>query len=201
MKTVVINADPKRKGVNAQLMKSAVKGAESVGAETEYVDLYKLDLSGCRICLICKRDEDECKCYWKDELSPLIERIFNSDALLIGVPIFFSNPTSHYMAFLERLIFSLVSFETGNKFKGNINVGLFYTVEYPLDYFEKSVRPNIKQSEDLLKMLNGKVVIDSFSTITRTERSKKSEDEINLKEEQLSLDLDKIFDIAACLSK
>lgn len=201
MKTVVINADPKRKGVNAQLMKSAVKGAESVGAETEYVDLYKLDLSGCRICLICKRDEDECKCYWKDELSPLIERIFNSDALLIGVPIFFSNPTSHYMAFLERLIFSLVSFETGNKFKGNINVGLFYTVEYPLDYFEKSVRPNLKQSEDLLKMLNGKVVIDSFSTITRTERSKKSEDEINLKEEQLSLDLEKIFDIAACLSK
>ena len=90
MRTVIINADPKRKGVNAQLMKSALKGAESVGAKTEYVDLYKLDLSGCRICLICKRDEDECKCYWKDELSPLIERIFNSDALLIGVPIFFS---------------------------------------------------------------------------------------------------------------
>ena len=105
------------------------------------------------------------------------------------------------MAFLERLIFSLVSFETGNKFKGKVNVGLFYTVEYPLDYFEKSIRPNLKQSEDLLKMLNGTVVIDSFSTITRTERSKKSEDEINLKEEQLSLDLDKIFDIATCLSK
>ena len=41
----------------------------------------------------------------------------------------------------------------------------------------------------------------SKATITRTERSKKSEDELSLKEEQLSLDLDKIFDIAACLSK
>ena len=201
MKTIVINADPKRKGVNAQLMKSALNGAESVGAETEYFDLYKFDLSGCRVCLICKNDEDVCKCYWRDELSELIERIFNCDALLIGVPIFFSHPTSHYMAFLERLIFSMVSFETGNKFKGKVNVGLFYTVEYPLEYFEKSIRPNLKQSEDLLKMLNGKVVIDSFSTITRTERSKKSEDELSLKEEQLSLDLDKIFDIAACLSK
>ena len=28
MKTIVINADPKRKGINAQLMKSALKGAD-----------------------------------------------------------------------------------------------------------------------------------------------------------------------------
>ena len=201
MKTIVINAGPKRKDVNAQLAQSALNGAESVGADVEYVDLYKLDLSGCRACMICKRDEDVCKCFWKDELSPLIERIFDSDALLIAVPIFFSNPSSHYIAFLERLIFSLVSFKTGNKFKGKVNVGLFYTVEYPLDYFEKSVRPNLKQSEDLLEMLNGTVVIDSFSTITKTERSSKSEDEINLKEEQLSRDLESIFEIGADLSQ
>lgn len=101
MKTVVINADPKRKGIAAQLMKSAAKGAESVGAEVRYVDLYKMDLSGCRICLICKNDEETCKCYWRDELSPLIEEIFDSDALLIGVPIFFSSPSSHYWHFLS----------------------------------------------------------------------------------------------------
>lgn len=201
MKTVVINAGPKRRDVTAQLAQSALKGAESAGAEVEYVDLYKLNLSGCRACMICKRDEDVCKCFWKDELSPLIERIFDSDALLITVPIFFSNPSSHYIAFLERLIFSLVSFKTGNKFKGKVNVGLFYTVEYPLDYFEKSVRPNLKQSEDLLEMLNGTVVIDSFSTITKTERSSKSEDEINLKEEQLSRDLESIFEIGVDLSR
>ena len=201
MKTVVINAGPKRRDVTAQLAQSALKGAESAGAEVEYVDLYKLNLSGCRACMICKRDEDVCKCFWKDEMSPLIERIFDSDALLIAVPIFFSNPSSHYIAFLERLIFSLVSFKTGNKFKGKVNVGLFYTVEYPLDYFEKSVRPNLKQSEDLLEMLNGTVVIDSFSTITKTERSSKSEDEINLKEEQLSRDLASIFQIGADLSQ
>ena len=201
MKTIVINAGPKRKDVNAQLAQSALNGAESVGADVEYVDLYKLDLSGCRACMICKRDEDVCKCFWKDELSPLIERIFDSDALLIVVPIFFSNPSSHYIAFLERLIFSLVSFQTGNKFKGKVNAGLFYTVEYPLDFFEKSVRPNLKQSEDLLGMLNGNVVIDSFSTITKTERSAKSSDELTIKEEQLSRDLNEIFDIAAELSK
>ena len=95
----------------------------------------------------------------------------------------------------------MVSFQTGNKFKGKVNAGLFYTVEYPLDFFEKSVRPNLKQSEDLLGMLNGNVVIDSFSTITKTERSAKSSDELSIKEEQLSRDLNEIFDIAAELSK
>ena len=204
MKTIVINADPKRKGIAAQLMKSAAKGAESVGAEVKYVDLYKLDLSGCRICLICKNDEETCKCYWRDELSPLIEEIFSSDALLIGVPIFFSNPSSHYMALLERLIFSMVSFKTGNIFKGKVDVGLFYTMEYPLDYFENSVRPHLKQSEDLLKMLNGKLVIDSFSNITKADRSNTSQegiDSLKLKEEQLSKDLEKVFEIGADLSR
>ena len=204
MKAIVINADPKRKGIAAQLMKSAAKGAESAGAEVEYVDLYKLDLSGCRICLICKNDEETCKCFWRDELSPLIERIFDSDVLLIGVPIFFSNPSSHYMALLERLIFSMVSFKTGNIFKGKVDVGLFYTMEYPLDYFEDSVRPHLKQSEDLLKMLNGKVVIDSFSNITKSDRSDTTQEGINslkLKEEQLSRDLENVFKIACELCR
>ncbi len=204
MKTVVINADPKRKGTNAQLMKSAAKGAESVGSSVEYVDLYKFKMSGCRVCLICKRDGMVCKCHWRDEISPLIEKILNSDTLLIGVPIFFSHPSSHYMALLERLIFCIVSFKTGNVFKGKVDVGLFYTVEYPLDYFKKSIRPHLKQSEDLLKMLNGNVVVDTFSNISKTEMSDSSEDGLNslkIKEEQLSKDLERIFNIAAELSK
>ena len=45
MKAIVINADQKRKGTNAQIMKSAVDGAKSVGSEVEYVDLYKFDFS------------------------------------------------------------------------------------------------------------------------------------------------------------
>ena len=201
MKAVVINAGPKRKDVNAQLAQSAAKGAESVGAEVEYFDLYGLDMSGCRVCLICKNDEDVCKCYWRDELSPVIESIFNADSLLVAAPIFFSQPTSQYMALLERLIYSMVSYESGNKFRGKVNVALFYTINYPMDYFEKSVRPHIKQSEDLLGMLNGEVVIESFSNISRNVSSKSDEDELKLKEEQFHHDLSTVFEIAADLSR
>lgn len=181
-------------------MRSALKGAQSVGAETEYVDLYKMKISGCRVCLICKKNEDVCKCYWRDELSPLIEDIFNCDCLLIGVPIFFSQPSSHYMALLERLIYSLVSYKSGNKFKGRVNVGLFYTINHPMGYFEKSIKPQLKDCEDLLEMLNGKVVIDVFSNISKNMYASKSEEEIRAKEEQLARDLEKVFDIGGRLS-
>jgi hypothetical protein len=53
-------------------------------------------------------------------------------------------------------------------------------------------------------MLNGNVVIDTFSNISKTERSDLSEEGVNslkVKEEQFSKDLDKIFGIAAELSK
>lgn len=95
----------------------------------------------------------------------------------------------------------MVSYKRGNKFKGSINVGLLYTINYPKDYFEKSVRPHLKQSEDLLKMFNGKVVIDSFYNISKNDYSSEDSDSINSKEEQFSLDLQKAFEIGVELSE
>ena len=201
MKAIVINAGPKRKDINAQLAQSAAEGAKSAGADVEYIDLYKLNLSGCRVCLICKNDEEICKCYWRDELSSVIEKILSSDCLLIAAPIFFSQPTSHFMALLERLIYCIVSYKSGNKFKGKVNVGLFYTINYSMDYFEKSVRPHIKQSEDLFKMLNDEVVIEIFSNISKNISSNSSDEELKVKQKQFNNDLDTVFEIGSRLSK
>jgi multimeric flavodoxin WrbA len=204
MKTIVINAGPKRKDINAKLAQSALKGAESVGADVKYIDLYKLDLHGCMTCLICKREGMEGKCYWRDDVSPLIEEILDSDCLLIAAPIFFSAPTSHYQALIERLIYCLVSYQTGNCFDGRVNVGLFYTINYPKKYFEDSVRPHLKQSEDILKMLNGRVEIHSFENISQRNYSDTSEKGLEIlksKEEQFVLDLDEAFEIGADLSQ
>ena len=74
MKCIVINASPRKSWNTAEIMQSAQKGAESVGAETEYINLYDIDFKGCRSCLVCKlKGKEKCKCYWRDNLSPLIE--------------------------------------------------------------------------------------------------------------------------------
>ena len=54
MKTIILNASPRKNWNTAQLLKSAAKGAESAGAEVEYIDLYDLNFTGCRSCMLCK---------------------------------------------------------------------------------------------------------------------------------------------------
>ena len=95
MKTIIINASPRKNWNTAQLLKEAQKGAESVGAEAEYIDLYDLTFTGCRSCMACKRkNANHPGCAWKDDLSPLLDRIFQADALIIGTPIYYGEPTA-----------------------------------------------------------------------------------------------------------
>lgn len=210
MKTVVINASPRRKWNTAQIMKEAAKGAESVGAEVEYVDLYALDLHGCMSCLICKKEDSErCKCYWKDDLSPLIEKILDADTLLIGSPIYFNEPTSHYRALMERLIFCVLSYEGfGSYYEGKVNVGLFFTMNAPEDFYETMMEEYLKSSSEVFKMLNGEVEIyPVFNTLQVNDYSKYAMgafDEESKKlnhEKQFPIDLDSAFKIGAELSK
>ena len=87
MKTILLNGSPRKNWNTAMMLKEARKGAESVGAETEYIDLFDLTYTGCRSCMACKRKGAErCKCFWKDDLSPLLDRVFAADVLLIGSP-------------------------------------------------------------------------------------------------------------------
>ena len=42
MKIVAVNAGPRKNWNTAMMLKKAQKGAESVGAETEYINLFEL---------------------------------------------------------------------------------------------------------------------------------------------------------------
>lgn len=210
MKTIVINASPRRKFCTAQIMKEAAKGAESVGAEVEYIDLYKLDLHGCMSCLICKKvDKERCKCYWRDELSPLIERILDADCLLIGSPIYFGEPTSHYRALVERLIFCILSYEGfGSYYEGKLNVGLFYTMNAPKDYYENMMRQGLESSANIFNMLNGEVrIYPVLNTVQVKDYSKYSMSAFDgdakkaYRKEHFPADLENAFKICAELSK
>jgi len=210
LKTIIINASPRKKWNTAEVLDSARKGAESVGAEVEYVNLYDLVFKGCRSCLICKRkDKTKGKCYWNDDLTPLIEKIFDSDALIIGSPIYFGQPTSEFRALVERLIFCIMSYDDGSSYyTGKVNVGIFYTMNAPLEFYEQSMKDSLSSTEFLFSFLNGQVIsypvcdtlqVHRYSEYNMAGFSQKA------KEKQLILqfpnDLEKAFEIAANLSK
>ena len=200
MKTIVINADPKMKQEIGKLLKSASEGAKSVGSEVEYFDLYRMDIKGCMLCSICKKKNKESfKCYWRDDLSPIIEKILNAYTLLIGSEIFFNEHTSRYRALVERLIYCIVSYDRNYYYKGKVNVGIFYSVISPREHFEKSVRPTLKATEDLFKMLNGEVKV--YASYKGLRNQRKTEDQINEKMQEFDIDLEKAFEIGAELNK
>lgn len=210
MKTVIINAGPRKKWNTAEVMEFAQKGAESVGAETEYFNLYDLVFKGCRSCLICKlKDKTKSKCYWRDDLTPVIDKILNADTLLIGSPIYFGEPTSAFRALLERLIFCNLSYDDGSSYyAGKLNVGIFYTMNAPLQYYNESMKASLESIEFLFSFLNGEIkTYPICDTLQVNDYSKYNMNGFSeeAKQKQYVLqypkDLEKVFEISAELSK
>ena len=106
-KLIAVSGSPRRNGNTAELLRHAMRGAEDAGAETELVQLYGLKFTGCLSCFYCKRkDVPHGVCALKDDLAPVLQRVKEADALIMGAPIYFMNLSAGMLAFIERLFFS-----------------------------------------------------------------------------------------------
>lgn len=210
MKVLAINCSPRKNWNTAQLLKSALEGAKSVGAEVEYIDLYDLNFAGCRSCMLCKRKGAErCHCYWEDELSPVIDKVFSANVLFIGTPIYLGRPTSQYFAFMERLHFSSLSYDDySNYFKGNVNVGMFVTMNATKEFYDKLYKAKFESYADDFKALNGEVSLyPCYNTLQVKDYSKfnmasfNEEEKKKVHDEHFSIDLENAYNLGIRLSR
>ena len=208
MKTIILNGSPRKNWNTAEMLKSVQKGAESVGAETEYIDLYSLNYTGCRSCMACKRkDGERCKCFWNDDLSPVIDRIFDADALIIGSPNYLGNITSQVYALIERLHFCALSYDNySNYFHGKVNVGVILTMNAGQDIYERWYKESMALQLAPLKGLNGTFEIlpccDTLQVKDYSKFNMAGFDEAHkkrMREEQFPLDLKAAFSLGASL--
>lgn len=155
------------------------------------------------------KDKTKGKCYWRDDLTPVIEKILDADALLIGSPIYFGEPTSEFRALLERLIFCVMSYDDGSSyFTGKVNVGLFYTMNAPRKFYEESMKDNLSSIEFLFSYLNGEIksypVCDTLQVGDYSKYNMAGFSQ-ELKEKQLVLqypkDIEEVFKISAELCR
>ncbi len=206
IKTIILNGSPRKNWNTAMLLKEAEKGAREAGSKTEYIDLYDLQFTGCRSCMACKRkDGERCKCFWKDDLSPVIDRIFQADSLIIGSPIYLGDITSQVHALIERLHFCALSYDDySNYFKGKVNVGMILTMNALKAYYEQSYLGKAKEVEQIFRALNGNVeVYAACDTLQVNDYSKfnmagfSEEHKKEMREKQFPVDLEEAF----CLGK
>ena len=137
MKMIAVNGSPRKNWNTATLLKEAMAGAESKGARTEFIHLYDLDFKGCISCFSCKLRGGKSygHCAVEDDLKPLLGKIEQADALVLGSPIYLGNLTGEMRSFLERLVFQYLVYdeEMSTLLKKRIPVGLIYTMGAPED--------------------------------------------------------------------
>lgn len=101
MKVLGINASPR--GSNSQtlrLVRAVLDGAKKAGAETELVDLCKLDIEYCNACGVCFAKG---RCIHEDDFAELYQKILKADGLVLGSPNYFHTVTAQMKTMLDRM--------------------------------------------------------------------------------------------------
>ena len=117
MKVIAINGSPRKAWNTDTLLKKALDGAASVGAETEMVYLYDLKFRGCVSCLACKLQKEPRpnRCILRDDLTAVLDRVHEADAVILGSPIYFSEVTGEMRSFFERFLFQYLNYDDSTK--------------------------------------------------------------------------------------
>jgi multimeric flavodoxin WrbA len=131
-KVIAINGSPRKTWNTATLLEHALSGARSVGAETELIHLYDLDFKGCTSYFACKLKGGKSygKCAVQDGLTPLLDRIQNTDALILGSPFYFGTVTGQMRSFMERALFPYLAYTKipSSLFGRKIRTAFIYTM-------------------------------------------------------------------------
>jgi multimeric flavodoxin WrbA len=161
MKTIGINGSPRKGWNTAILVEEALRGAASKGSDTELINLYDLNFRGCISCFACKLRGGTSlgRCAANDDLKPVLDRIHECDALIVGSPIYISEVSAGVRAFTERFTFQYLTYGNREKktfFERRVPTALIYTMnvgEAMLDVVGYTAK--FKSYEDLYDRLFG----------------------------------------------
>jgi len=133
MKLLGVNGSPRKNWNTHMLLEKCLEGAKEAGAETELINLYDINFKGCTSCFACKRKGVTVKkCAMKDDLEPVLQKVCECDALVLGSPIYIYTVSGEMRSFWERLIFPYGSYEgKPSSFGKKINTAFIYTMNAP----------------------------------------------------------------------
>ena len=160
MKVIAFNGSPRKTWNTATLLNKALEGAASQGAETELIHLYDLNYTGCSSCFACKLKGGKSygKCAVNDELTSILVHLEEADAIILGSPNYIGTPTAMMKAFLERLIYPYVVYDSNmsSLCKKSIPTGFIYTMSSTNAWMkEMGYDQTVKFIEKVMKLIFG----------------------------------------------
>ncbi len=107
MRVLGFLGSPHVNGRSAKLLKKALEGAASAGAEVKEFDLIKMNIkycSGCNACYLTKPELKIGKCSLKDDAPAIFEEYVEAEGYIYASPVYDMFITALMKTFLERKI-------------------------------------------------------------------------------------------------
>jgi multimeric flavodoxin WrbA len=203
------NGSPRPNWSTSDLVKRTLEGAASLGARTEYIDLNSLSFKPCQSCLLCKKGPKyEGKCYVKDDLTPILDKVKKCDGFVVGFPIYMGLPSALSHIFLERVLFSNFVYRKERTVYGkSIKTGLIVTTGAPAQMVQQAYTPLLSQLTGLVGGVFGSSEwVGSHDTLQVDDYSKYDiqicipEEKIKHRKEQFPRDLQAAFELGKRLA-
>jgi len=103
MKIVVINASPKGKYSNTNVMVQAfLKGAQEAGAETLSIYLSEKEIKHCKGCHICWT-KGPGRCVTNDDMLGVLSSMGGANIIAFATPVYFENISGMLKVFMDRM--------------------------------------------------------------------------------------------------
>ncbi len=217
MKIYAINGSPRKNKNTATLLQKALDGVKEAAkdkeVETEIINLYDLNYTGCKSCFACKRRGSKSygKCAIKDDIYEVLEKVSQADGLIFGSPIYFSNITGQLLTFLERLLFPYLVYDKNYSCISpkKMPTAFIYTMNVPENLMEQVGYPkNFNTMESIIERTFTKPLVMysndtyQFDDYSKYESSAFSEEaKAAHRKVQFPLDCQKAFELGVNLIK
>lgn len=122
MKITAFNGSPRAKGNTRRLLEIALAPLAEAGFDTEIVQVGGKALRGCLACGVCKKKQDRKCAQTHDEMNGFIEKMLESDGILIGSPTYFADVTTETKALIDRC--GYVARANGNLLTGKVGAAV-----------------------------------------------------------------------------
>lgn len=100
-KVLIISASPRVNGNSSMLCDQFVKGAKTAGNEVEKLNIAKQDIAYCTGCGVCNSTS---KCVQNDDMEVLLEKMVNSDVIVLASPVYFYSVDGQLKTFIDRCV-------------------------------------------------------------------------------------------------
>lgn len=122
MKVIAFNGSPRKQGNTFLLIQKVFDVLKQEGIKTEYYQIAGKPIRGCMACMKCIEKKD-LKCHLPDDgLNGYIQKMIESQGIILASPVYFSNMTADMKGFIDRV--GYVSRANGGLFRRKVGAAI-----------------------------------------------------------------------------